>query len=157
MKAGRFTVRRISPADIPVLLQITEDCRLSPWSEDDYIEEAKRIDSIMLCLESAAGETVGFLVGRRVMSPSSVQKYDADLYNIGVKAKFQKRGCGRMLLNRFLELCRREKVNNVWLDVRFSNKNAIQFYKKFCFVEHTVRTRFYSDPTEDGIVMKLTL
>jgi len=157
LEARRFAIRRTYPGDIPDLLQIAEECNLSPWSSDDYIDEAKRTDSTMLCLESAAGETAGFLVGRRVLSANSLREYDAEIYNIGVKTLFQKQGCGGMLLNRFLEICKKDMVQNVWLDVRVSNKNAIRFYKSFGFVEYTVRPGFYGDPAEDGIVMRLTI
>jgi ribosomal-protein-alanine N-acetyltransferase len=155
--AARFTMRRITSGDIPDLLRIAKDCGLSPWSENDYIEEAKRADATMICLESAAPETIGFLVGRRVLNSRRTKGYDAELYNIGVKAGFRKQGCGGMLLNRFLDICRNDVVQSVWLDVRSSNKNAIQFYKNFGFTEYTVRNLFYSDPEEDGIVMRLNM
>ena len=155
--ASRFTLRRISLGDVPDLLRIAEECRLSPWSEDDYIEEAIRTDAAMLCLESEASEIIGFLVGRRVRSTDTAREFDAELYNIGVKTGFRKHGCGGMLLNRFLEICRNDAVHSVWLDVRTSNKNAIKFYRKFGFIEYDLRKGFYNNPAEDGIVMRLSL
>lgn len=143
--------------DIGDVIRIAEECSLSPWSSNDYLEEARRLDSMLLRLESETGKTVGFLVGRRVLSASSHTQFDAEIYNIGVSKSFQRRGCGTMLLEEFTKRCVLEMVETIWLDVRVSNKGAISFYEKFGFSEYAVRTRFYADPVEDGIVMKLTI
>lgn len=152
-----FIIRSIRPADIGDVIRIAEECNLSPWSSNDYLEEAKRSDSILLRLESESGDTVGFLVGRRVLSASSDTHFDAEIYNIGVRKSFQRFGCGTILLDEFIKRCVAEMVETVWLDVRISNNTAISFYNRFGFSEFTLRTRFYNDPVEDGIVMKLTI
>ena len=147
----------IGPNDIDDVIRIAEECGLSPWSSNDYAEETLRTDSTLLKLEDKTGLTVGFLVGRRVLSASSETQFDSEIYNIGVSKSFQRSGCGTLLLREFLARCVSELVQTVWLDVRISNKGAISFYSKFGFSEYTVRTRFYGDPLEDGMVMKLTL
>ena len=152
-----FKIRSIRPADIGDIIRIAEECDLSPWSSNDYLEEAKRGDSTLLRLESESGETVGFLVGRRVLSASSLTHFDAEIYNIGVRRSVQRSGCGTILLEEFIERCAAEMVETVWLDVRISNSSAISFYNSFGFSEFTLRRRFYNDPVEDGMVMKLTI
>ncbi len=147
----------INPGDIKDVIRIAEECGLSPWSPNDYALETRRNDSTLLRLEDEKQETVGFLVGRRVPSASSETLYDAEIYNIGVSKRFQRSGCGSLLLKEFLKRCSFEIVQTVWLDVRTSNSGAISFYTRFGFSEHTVRSRFYGDPVEDGMVMKLTL
>lgn len=155
--AIRFSIHKIRIGDIPDLFSIAEECNLSRWSAQDYSDEAERPDSTMILLKTDFGETAGFLVGRRVISSTTNHEYDAEIYNIGVKKAFQKNGFGTELLRAFLERSRNESVKNIWLDVRISNTSAIRFYKNFGFTEYTRRPGFYSDPTEDGIVMKLSL
>lgn len=143
--------------DISEIIRIAEECGLSSWSENDYHEEVYRDDSIMLRLETEALETVGFLVGRRVISSNIDNGYDAEIYNIGVKQGFRRNGCGTILLSSFLETCRKCSVRSIWLDARRSNENAIRFYERNGFMIYTFRKNFYSDPPEDGMVMKLGL
>lgn len=145
------------PDDLTDILQIAHVCGLSPWSRKDYLDEAERDDSIMLCAECKDFKVAGFLVSRTVPGSKSDYRPDAELYNIGVWPILQKSGCGALLLESFFEKCNTAAVENVWLDVRISNDNAIGFYKRFGFQEFTLRNGFYGDPPEDGIVMKLLL
>lgn len=145
------------PDDLTDILQIALDCGLSHWSRKDYLDEAERNDSIMICAECEDSEVAGFLVSRKVPGSKPDGRLDAELYNIGVWPKLQNTGCGTLLLQYFLGKCRAAAVDNVWLDVRNSNNNAIDFYKRFGFHEFTRRKGFYGDPPEDGIVMKLSL
>ncbi len=147
----------MSPDDLTDILQIAGECGLSHWSRQDYLDEAMRSDSIMLCAESQDQEVAAFLVSRTVAGSRSENGLDAELYNIGVRPEFQKNGCGSLILGKFLEKCVKLNVENIWLDVRSSNDNAIRFYKKFRFTEFTIRKAFYNDPHEDGIIMKLAL
>lgn len=157
MKLSQFTIQSIRPEDIVDLIEIAEECGLSPWSLNDYLEESKRNDATLLRLEDKSAGTIGFLIGRRVMSASSETHFDAEIYNIGVKLPYQRSGCGTTLLEEFLRRCESEMVETVWLDVRISNRGAVSFYERFGFKEFTMRKSFYTDPPEDGIVMKLTI
>lgn len=157
MKSSQFTIHPIRSEDIGDVIAIAEECGLSPWSLNDYLEESKRNDATLLKLQNKTVGTIGFLVGRRVMSASSETHFDAEIYNIGVRKSFQRSGCGTILLEEFIKRCISERVETIWLDVRISNKTAISFYNRFGFAEFTQRSRFYSDPLEDGMVMKLTM
>jgi [ribosomal protein S18]-alanine N-acetyltransferase len=157
LKILPFTIHSIRHADIVDIIRIAEECGLSPWSAEDYFEESKRNDSNLLLLRDDNGETIGFLVGRRVLSATSETHFDAEIYNIGVRKSFQRSGCGTILLEEFIKRCVSELVETVWLDVRISNNSAILFYSRFGFAEFTLRSRFYNDPVEDGMVMKLTI
>ena len=157
MKAPHFTISSIEPADIEPIVQIADECRLSPWSPEDYREEAKRSDSILLRLTDDTGYISGFIVGRRVPGSSAGMHFDAEIYNIGVRRSKQRHGGGSILLKEFLRRCAAQAVEKVWLDVRVSNAGAIVFYKSFGFVEYTIRRGFYADPADNALVMKLDL
>lgn len=157
MKRSSFTICSIGLEDIDDVIQIADECGLSPWSAEDYADEVKKNESTLVGLKTEVGDMAGFFVGRRVLSNSIEPGFDAEIYNIGVRKRFQRRGCGRMLLDAFLEKCISDSVESVWLDVRISNRRAIAFYREFGFSEFTLRKGFYSDPVEDGLVMKLTI
>ena len=53
------------------------------------------------------------------------------------------------------ELLAKIKTKDIFLEVRESNKVAINFYKKNNFKEISIRKNYYSEPTENAIIMKL--
>ena len=46
-------------------------------------------------------------------------------------------------------------MKDIFLEVRESNQVAINFYKKNNFKQISIRKGYYSDPTEDAIIMKM--
>ena len=53
------------------------------------------------------------------------------------------------------ELLDKIKTKDIFLEVRKSNEKAINFYKKNNFKQISIRKGYYSDPTEDAIIMKM--
>ena len=53
------------------------------------------------------------------------------------------------------ELLDKIKTKDIFLEVRESNERAINFYKKNNFKQISIRKGYYSDPTEDAIIMKM--
>ena len=53
------------------------------------------------------------------------------------------------------ELLAKIRIKNIFLEVRESNQTAINFYKKNNFKEIRIRKDYYSEPTENAIIMKL--
>lgn len=148
-----ITVSDLDESDMPAVVELANECRLSPWSLDDYIDETNRRDSIMLKIMTDDGRLAGFVVGRFVPGTRSDGTPDSEIYNIGVRAELRSLGYGTALLESFVERCRKQSVKTVWLDVRASNLTAIRFYRRFGFVETAARRGFYSDPIEDSTVM----
>ena len=74
-----------------------------------------------------------------------------DVYEILALAtveEYRNKGIAQELLNKI-------KTKDIFLEVRESNKKAINFYKKNNFKQISIRKGYYSDPTEDAIIMKM--
>ena len=74
-----------------------------------------------------------------------------DVYEILAIAtieKYRNKGIAQELLDKI-------KTKDIFLEVRESNKKAINFYKKNNFKQISIRKGYYSDPTEDAIIMKM--
>ena len=74
-----------------------------------------------------------------------------DIYEILAIAtieKYRNKGIAQELLDKI-------KTKDIFLEVRKSNKKAINFYKKNNFKQISIRKGYYSDPTEDAIIMKM--
>ena len=149
-------LRPLKIEDINHVVALADGLGLSHWSQSDYAAELKRPDSYMTVAVSE-GEVVGFIVGRRVPGAGPSGGFDAEIYNIGVDRKAQRKGVGVKLLSGFLEKCRDESVEAVWLDVRENNDAARAFYERAGFEAFDVRRNFYTDPPDAGIVMQLAI
>lgn len=151
------TVEQAEISDIAALIDIAEQRNLSHWSRRNYLDELARSDSIILSARLPEAGIVGFIVGRVYHSSADGPLMEAEIYNIGLYREFQGFGLGQRLFDGFLERCQNANVIKIWLEVRASNEMAIAFYVRNRFVKHSVRKGFYSHPTEDGIVMSLSI
>ena len=143
--------------DVPAIEDITNACKLAPWTAPHYVSELSRPDSIFL--KAAIGDIPcsGFIIGRIIPAIVHDAGLDAEIYNIGVHPDRQREGLGSKLIESFLEECQNRSVQSVWLEVRSGNLTAISFYSKHLFDVIAVRSSFYRDPVEDAIVMRSNL
>jgi [ribosomal protein S18]-alanine N-acetyltransferase len=149
--------RAIENSDIAELIRLGEETGLSQWTANCYLEELKNIASIMLRLIDDENRLIGFVVGRLVPSTITDRANDAEIYNIAIRTRSQRKGRGDVIFNAFLDVCYAVKVSQVWLEVRESNEKAIGFYLNKGFAVVQKRPGFYSDPPENALVMRLTL
>jgi ribosomal-protein-alanine acetyltransferase len=138
--------------DASWIRRIALDAEIDAWTDADYSEEISRPNSYVLRATDNA-ELVGFIVSRIV--PGKTEDHpDADLYNIAVDHTRKRQGIGTKLLVSLLEGLASRRVSSVWLEVRESNSGAISFYKRHGFKPEITRPNFYSNPTENAVIMR---
>ena len=143
------------PSDSAVIRHLALNAKIDAWSEADYSDEISRPDSFVLT-STDSEVLVGFIVARIV--PGKTARYpDADLYNIAVDPAAKRLGIGTKLLVTLLERLTFRGVNNVWLEVRESNRQAISFYERHGFTAELTRPNFYVNPTENAVIMRLRM
>lgn len=150
-------IKPITTREIAELIALGEAAGLSPWTAQNYVDELKNPNSILLRLESETNSSIGFIVGRLVPAVDNDTDIDAEIYNIAVEPSARKRGFGDNLLEEFVAKCVQNNVRHIWLEVRESNMSAIDFYRNRGFSAISKRRSFYRDPVEDAILMRKTL
>lgn len=70
-----------------------------------------------------------------------------------VLEKDRKQGIGSKILEELIKIAKNKKIENITLEVRETNKEAIKVYKKYNFISIAIRKKYYG--TENGILMKL--
>ncbi len=150
-------IKPITTREIAELIALGEAAGLSPWSAQNYVDELKAPNSILLRLESENNSSIGFIVGRLVPAVDNDTDIDAEICNIAVEPSARKRGFGDNLLEEFVAKCVQNNVRHIWLEVRESNTSAIDFYRNRGFSAISKRRSFYRDPVEDAILMRKTL
>lgn len=82
---------------------------------------------------------------------------EAELLYIAVDSPYRSKGIGQLLLKQVEEKARQSCANRILLEVRNSNKAAQYFYEKNDFTFMTKRKAYYSNPTEDALIMEKRL
>ncbi len=139
-------IRRLSAGDIPAAAEAEKICFSNPWSEATLGAELKNpmndffgaFDEDRLC---------GYIGGQTVAGETSV-------FNVAVLPYYRRKGFGKALVDRFIEEVR-QKTDVIYLEVRASNLPAINLYEKAGFVFCGIRKAYYTNPTENALLMRL--
>ncbi|MFC5473659.1 ribosomal protein S18-alanine N-acetyltransferase [Paraherbaspirillum soli] len=138
--------------DLDQVLEIEQRVYSHPWTRGNF---ADSIESGYQCwvLRDAAQLVVAYFFMMLAVD-------EAHLLNISVREDSQRRGIGKMLLDKVCALARENAMRSVLLEVRPSNTRAIAIYQRYGFAEIGRRRAYYpaaGDSREDAIVMSLPL
>ncbi len=78
----------------------------------------------------------------------------ADLCNIAVKEDYRKQHIAEMIFEYAVKKCRAKSVERILLEVRESNTPAILFYDKIHFEKIGMRKNYYSNPSENALILQ---
>jgi ribosomal-protein-alanine N-acetyltransferase len=118
-----------------------------PWPERAFLAElaAKHIHYVAA---RDGDKLVGYggiaRLGRK-------QPYEYEIHTIGVDPAYHRRGIGREMLVRLLEIA---EGGAVFLEVRTDNAAAIGLYESFGFVNIGLRKRYYRASGADAYTMR---
>ncbi|MEV9641384.1 GNAT family N-acetyltransferase [Mammaliicoccus sciuri] len=80
-----------------------------------------------------------------------------EIERIYINKEFQKKGLGKFLLNKGIELAKDQGKKNVWLGVWENNLGAIQFYQKMGFVKTGAHSFYMGDEQQTDFIMMKTI
>ena len=144
-----WKIRAIENRDVDAILAIqSASPETAQWTLWDY----NRVPAGEMAgwVAEQKGEVVGFLVGRQVVS-------DLEILNFAVAPDARRRGAGTALLGRAIEWGKSVHAENALLEVRESNRGALQFYERHSFRPAGRRKCYYTAPLEDALVLTLRL
>ncbi|MGH7508292.1 MAG: ribosomal protein S18-alanine N-acetyltransferase [Gemmatimonadales bacterium] len=144
-----YRIRPAVPADAASLVTIERRCFSDPWTETGFREALDSSWSFGLVAHTGQAIT-GYLIGREVAGTGEV-------LNLAVSPDFRRRGVGRALLRAGLTLLRKRRVDEVFLEVRESNRSAQALYLSSGFTPVGQRSAYYRNPKEDALVLWLAL
>jgi ribosomal-protein-alanine N-acetyltransferase len=78
---------------------------------------------------------------------------EAHITTIAMHPDYRRRGLGEFLLVSLIDIAYSINARWVTLEVRVSNHNAQNLYRKYGFREAGLRHRYYSDNQEDALIM----
>lgn len=142
---GSLNIVRLQPKHIEALAELEKECFSAPWSYDGIASELKNPLSVFLVAE-AFGEVAGYVSMNAI-------SYEGFINNLAVKEKYRRRGVASALMRELIQCAQQREMSVLTLEVRPSNLSAIALYEKFGFRREGERKNFYSNPTENGLIM----
>lgn len=125
---------------------LEKECFSIPWSENAIASELT--NPLALWLVALDGETVaGYVGSQSVMG-------EADMMNIAVRHAYRRQGIGTELVCKLIQHLSESEVYSLTLEVRASNKSAINLYHSLDFVQVGRRPNYYSAPKEDALILR---
>ncbi len=142
--------RRMRADDLDFVVAIENAVYPHPWTRGNFS------DSLTAGYHCWITQRAGEIVGYSVMM---IGAGEAHLLNLSIAAAWQRRGLGREMLRFVIQLARDYCAQQVYLEVRPSNRAGRQLYSGAGFAEIATRRAYYpaSAGREDAVVMQLPL
>ena len=135
-------------SDLEEAYKIELDVNPSPWKYETFLSSFEVGHKGLICKKG------NLMIGFIIFSPISPE---AHILSISVRNEMQSKGIGTLLLKSMLDQCKAMNYKKLFLEVRVSNIQAINFYNKFGFSKDAIRNNYYTDNTEDALLMSLSI
>lgn len=134
--------------DLKEAYKIECEVNPSPWKYETFLSSFEVGHKGLICKHDS--KIIGFII----FSPINPE---AHILSISVTKKIQSKGVGALLLQSMLDQCAAMNYKKIFLEVRISNIQAINFYQKFGFSKDAIRDNYYTDNSEDALLMSLSI
>lgn len=141
-----MNIRKMNEQDLEEVLLLEKELFSSPWNREHFLFELNE-NPFSLCL-------VGVVDDQIISASCTWIIYErAEISTIGVHKAFQRKGYAKEMLEMIHRHCASNGVNQIFLEVRVSNRPAIALYESFGYKVTKVRKNYYSDNHEDAYEM----
>lgn len=162
---AEFSLRPMEERDLAAAAEPERLSFSAPWSEAILQESLESRLDFLWVLEPADNgsggdcgqEKEGGHCGRGLAGYCNLRVIagEGELMRIAVHPELRGRGLSRKLMDRLEETAREKGAEALTLEVRKSNRTAIELYKSYGFREEAVRKNYYENPAEDALIMWL--
>lgn len=123
------------------VVYIENICFAHPWSRTD-LEQQLNLETSHFAVATVDEKVVGYM-GLQIFSGEGY------VTNVAVLPEYRRQGIAKMLIEKQLQ----NEMSFITLEVRESNLPAIKLYESCGFENVGIRPKFYSNPTENAIIM----
>jgi len=138
---------------LDALVALEEACFSVPWSRKSFEAELEgnQFSRVFIVPHSEHGhkvQVIGYICAWMVFE-------EIRFLNLAVHPEFRRLGLATQLISQALHIGIEEGCCRGMLEVRAANQAARKLYGSFHFHEHATRKSYYTNPTEDAILMTL--
>jgi ribosomal-protein-alanine N-acetyltransferase len=145
-RALEVTIAPTTIDHIDQIMILEKMCFTIPWSQNAFLEELTRNKFAVYYSAIVDGMVVGYAGMWRVIN-------EGHITNIAVHPDYRRNHIASALLEKIIECCKENNIDNVTLEVREGNIPARSLYEKFGFKVEGRRKKYYADNNEDALVM----
>ncbi len=140
-------IERMSAEHLDGVEALEKSCFSHPWSRQSLERELENEQSLFYAAVED-GQVIGYIGMSFVLD-------EGYIYNVAVDGNHRKNGVGSALIRTLVTHCKKEGFAFLTLEVRESNAAARSLYRHFGFIKVGERKNYYSDPTENAVLMTL--
>jgi [ribosomal protein S18]-alanine N-acetyltransferase len=146
-------IRSATVADLEDLVNLEERCFSVPWSKKSFEAElnGNQFSRILVVPGSMKASDIPLLAYICVW----VIFEEIRFLNLAVHPQFRRQGLAKRLILEALRIGIDQGCCRGMLEVRHSNQMAKRLYESLFFKEYAIRNSYYTNPTEDAILMML--
>ena len=143
----KIKISKLKKEDVDSLIKIEEEAYGDHhWSKDSFLSEINNELAHYYALHTQDGTLAGYAGSWHILE-------EAHLTTIAICPKFRHQYFAQALLKRVIDDCYKGKIKYITLEVRVSNKPAINLYTKYGFSSFGTRKGYYQDNNEDALIM----
>ncbi len=116
------------------------------WSKESFYNELSNDLARYYSAFDTDGNLIGYAGCWQILE-------EVHITNIAVSVDFRRKKIGERLLKKIIDDCYKNKAKYITLEVRVSNKPAINLYEKYGFKSLGVRKGYYQNNNEDALIM----
>lgn len=141
-------IRSLKEEDIEFVYEIEKECfPKGGWTKEQFLYELNENPFANVCVIEDDNHIVGYV-------DWWITYEQAQLANIAVKVDHRKLGIGQTLLQYVIDDAIMHECENISLEVRVSNQQAIQLYEKNGFINVNIRKSYYDDGENAYLMVK---
>jgi len=135
----------------PRIMQIEQRSFSQPWRIEDFqllVRDERALNVGLWHGAELAGYALGYI---------DAELAELHLASIAVDVHYRRQGWGGLLLTEILSRASQRQCQVCRLEVRASNSGALRLYERFQFEASGRTPSFYTDPSEDAVLMRCSL
>ena len=137
----------MNAAHVDGVCALEKNCFVHPWSRQS-IESALENEQSLFYVAVEEGQVIGYIGMSFVLD-------EGYIYNVAVSEAHRRKGVGSALIQTLVTHAKKNNFAFLSLEVRDGNRAARSLYETFGFVKVGERKNYYTDPTENAVLMTL--
>lgn len=138
-------IRKMMASDIAQVAKLEHEIFSEPWSADSF-ERVIDSENDVYLVAAEDDKIVGYCGLWGVID-------EGQITNVAVSPEHRRQGVAERMLTELMSEASARKFTEFTLEVRKSNRPAIDLYHKLGFKDEGIRRDFYNLPVEDAIIM----
>jgi ribosomal-protein-alanine N-acetyltransferase len=141
-------IRRCALEDLEAVIEVNEKELPEDYPYFFYKSILDNYPESFLVACNNDGKIIGYIMWRVERTPAiNSLKFvnKGHLVSIAVLKNYRRLGVATALMANSMKNIKKPKINEFVLEVRVSNYTAINLYKKFNFITHSIKEKYYRD------------